>query len=146
MRRVRLIGIVLLAVLVLAGCGSLTPVTEQGRDIQGLYNILFVAAGEIVPAVAVKTWDEYVREKFFVPLGMTRTTTSYKQLLATPNIATPHNEFEGKIRIREVLTIVGNFNHEFTIGRSWSRFCTQYKGLLNNNTNKMESTNFYIKN
>ena len=44
MRRARLIGILLLAVLVLAGCGSLTPVTEQGRDIQGLYNILFVAA------------------------------------------------------------------------------------------------------
>ena len=44
MRRARLIGTVLIAVLVLAGCGSLTPVTEQGRDIQWLYNILFVAA------------------------------------------------------------------------------------------------------
>jgi cytochrome c oxidase subunit II len=47
MRRVRLIGILLLAVLALAGCGSLTPVTEQGRDIQGLYNILFVAAAVV---------------------------------------------------------------------------------------------------
>src|SRR6185295_7544692 len=44
-------------------------------------------------------WDEYVREKFFAPLGMTRTTTSYKQLLATPNIATPHNEMAGKINV-----------------------------------------------
>jgi cytochrome c oxidase subunit II len=44
MRRARLTGTVGVAVLVLAGCGSLTPVTEQGRDIQGLYNILFVAA------------------------------------------------------------------------------------------------------
>ena len=44
MRRARLIGTVLIAVLALAGCGSLTPVTEQGRDIQGLYNVLFVAA------------------------------------------------------------------------------------------------------
>jgi predicted small secreted protein len=34
MRRARLIGIVLLAVLVLAGCGSLTPVTEQGHDVR----------------------------------------------------------------------------------------------------------------
>jgi cytochrome c oxidase subunit 2 len=42
-----LIGILLLAVLALAGCGSLTPVTEQGRDIQGLYNILFVAAAVV---------------------------------------------------------------------------------------------------
>src|SRR4029453_11366260 len=44
MRRARLIGIPLVAVLVLAGCGSLTPVTEQGHDIRDLYNILFVAA------------------------------------------------------------------------------------------------------
>jgi cytochrome c oxidase subunit 2 len=47
MRRARLIGIVLVAVLALAGCGTLTPVTEQGRDIQGLYNILFVAAAVV---------------------------------------------------------------------------------------------------
>ena len=47
MRRARLIGTALVAVLVLAGCGSLTPVTEQGRDIQGLYNILFVAAAVV---------------------------------------------------------------------------------------------------
>ena len=47
MRRARLIGTVLVAVLVLAGCGSLTPVTEQGRDIQDLYNLLFVVAAVI---------------------------------------------------------------------------------------------------
>jgi cytochrome c oxidase subunit 2 len=46
-RRARLIGTVLVAVLVLAGCGSLTPVTEQGRDIRDLYNLLFVIAAVI---------------------------------------------------------------------------------------------------
>jgi CubicO group peptidase (beta-lactamase class C family) len=65
----------------------------------GYQNIMFLAAGEVVPVITGKSWDDYVREKFFVPLRMTRTTTSYKQLLATPNIATPHNEFEGKIRV-----------------------------------------------
>ena len=47
MRRARLIGIALVAVLVLAGCGSLTPVTEEGAEIRDLYNILFVAAAII---------------------------------------------------------------------------------------------------
>jgi cytochrome c oxidase subunit II len=47
MRRARLIGIVMAAVLVLAGCGSLTPVTEEGVEIRGLYNLLFVAAAII---------------------------------------------------------------------------------------------------
>src|SRR4029450_8916677 len=47
MRRARLIGPVGVAVLALAGCGSPTPVTEQGHDVRDLYNILFVAAAVV---------------------------------------------------------------------------------------------------
>jgi cytochrome c oxidase subunit 2 len=70
MRRARLIGIVLLAVLVLAGCGTLTPVTEQGRDIQGLYNILFVAAAIVfvlVEAAIVFSVVRYRRRSDMLP-------------------------------------------------------------------------------
>jgi CubicO group peptidase (beta-lactamase class C family) len=65
----------------------------------GYQNIMFLTAGEIVPALTGKSWDDYVREKFFAPLGMARTTTSFKQLMRTPNVATPHNEFEGRVRV-----------------------------------------------
>ena len=65
----------------------------------GYNNIMFLAAGEIVPVVTGKSWDDFLRERFFVPLGMTRTTTRYKQLLATPNIAIPHNELRGNLRV-----------------------------------------------
>jgi cytochrome c oxidase subunit 2 len=47
MRRAQLIGTVMVSVLVLAGCGSLTPVTEQGVEIRDLYNVLFIAAAII---------------------------------------------------------------------------------------------------
>jgi CubicO group peptidase (beta-lactamase class C family) len=73
--------------------------TSSFRSRYGYQNIMFLAAGEIVQAITDKTWDDYVREKFFLPLGMTRTMTSYKQLLETANIAIPHNEFEDKIRV-----------------------------------------------
>lgn len=73
--------------------------TSSFRSRFGYQNILFMAAGEIVPILTGKSWDDYLREKFFMPLGMTRTTSSYKQLLETPNITTPHNEFEGKVRV-----------------------------------------------
>lgn len=69
------------------------------RSRYGYQNIMFLTAGEIVPVITGKSWDDYVREKFFTPLGMSRTTTSYKQLLATTNIATPHNEVDGKVRV-----------------------------------------------
>jgi len=70
MRRARLIGTVLVAVLVLAGCGSLTPVTEQGRDIRDLYNILFVAAAIVfvlVEAAIVFSVVRYRRRSDMLP-------------------------------------------------------------------------------
>jgi len=73
--------------------------TSSFRSRFGYQNIMFLAAGEIVPVITGKSWDDYVRERFFVPLGMTRTTTSYKQLLKTANIAIPHNEFAGRMRV-----------------------------------------------
>lgn len=73
--------------------------TTSFRSRYGYQNIMFLTAGEIVPVITGKSWDDYVREKFFTPLGMSRTTTSYKKLLATANIATPHNEVDGKIRV-----------------------------------------------
>jgi cytochrome c oxidase subunit II len=47
MRRVRTIGVALAAALLLGGCGMYAPVTEQGRDIHDLYNLLFVAAAVV---------------------------------------------------------------------------------------------------
>jgi CubicO group peptidase (beta-lactamase class C family) len=69
------------------------------RSHYGYQNIMFLTAGEIVPAVTGKSWDDYVREKFFVPLGMTRTNTTFKQLSAAENVATPHNEVDGRVRV-----------------------------------------------
>lgn len=69
------------------------------RSRYGYQNIMFLAAGEIVPAVTGKSWDEYVREKFFVPLGMTRSNTTYRQLTASRNVATPHNETDGRVKV-----------------------------------------------
>ena len=76
----------------------LKPATSF-RSRFGYQNIMFLTAGEIIPVVTGKSWDDFLRERFFTPLGMTRTTTVYKQLLATPNIATPHNELNGTLRV-----------------------------------------------
>ena len=73
--------------------------TSSFRSCFGYQNILFVTAGEIIPVITGKTWDEFVRERFFLPLGMTRTITTHKQLLAATNVAAPHNELEGTLRV-----------------------------------------------
>ena len=68
------------------------------RGRYGYQNIMFLAAGEIVPAVTGKSWDDYVRERFFAPLGMARSNTTYRQLMSSQNVATPHNEVGGRVR------------------------------------------------
>jgi cytochrome c oxidase subunit 2 len=70
MRRARLIGTVLVAVLVLAGCGSLTPVTDVGEEVRDLYNVLFAVAAVIfvlVEAAIVFAVVRYRRRSDMLP-------------------------------------------------------------------------------
>lgn len=65
------------------------------RENYGYSNIMFLAAGEIIPVVTGKSWDEYIAEKFFTPLAMTNANTSITQFKLGQDIATPHNEKDG---------------------------------------------------
>lgn len=57
----------------------------------GYSNIMFLTAGEIIPAVEEISWDEFVKKSFFDPLGMSRTTTTIKDLDKLGNVAQPHH-------------------------------------------------------
>ncbi len=67
------------------------------RASYGYSNIMFLAAGEIVPAVTGRSWDEFVRTEFFQPIGMNRTYTSVDSLAGMANVATPHAEQDGAV-------------------------------------------------
>ncbi|HKP73621.1 MAG TPA: serine hydrolase, partial [Pyrinomonadaceae bacterium] len=73
--------------------------TSSFRSRYGYQNIMFLAAGQIVPAVTGKSWDDYVKERFLAPLGMSSTTTTVRDFTPGGNIAAPHNELDGKLRV-----------------------------------------------
>lgn len=73
----------------------LKPVSSF-RSRYGYQNLMFTAAGRIVEKVSGKTWGEFVKERILTPLGMTRTTTTVRDL--KDNYAMPHNESGGKLR------------------------------------------------
>jgi CubicO group peptidase (beta-lactamase class C family) len=73
--------------------------TSSFRSRYGYQNIMFLAAGEIVAKVSGKSWDEFVRERFFNPLGMKMTTTSVRAFKPGDDVATPHNEMDGRVRV-----------------------------------------------
>ena len=65
----------------------------------GYQNLMFIAAGRIVEKVSGKTWAQFVSEKILQPLGMTNTETSIKQFKTGDNVAMPHNESGGQLRV-----------------------------------------------
>jgi CubicO group peptidase (beta-lactamase class C family) len=64
----------------------------------GYQNIMFLTAGQIIPRVTGKSWDDFVRDRIFTPLGMTSTNTTVTALKSFDNVATPHDKFDGKVQ------------------------------------------------
>lgn len=54
--------------------------TAPNRQRWQYNNFMFLAQGVIAEKLTGKTWEENIREKIFVPLGMTRSTTSIPEL------------------------------------------------------------------
>ncbi len=68
------------------------------RSRYGYQNIMYTAAGEIVPAVTDTSWREFIRVRIFEPLGMHASSTSLDALADNGNVATPHGKIGGRVR------------------------------------------------
>ncbi|HEV8712564.1 MAG TPA: serine hydrolase domain-containing protein, partial [Candidatus Binatia bacterium] len=64
----------------------------------GYQNIMYLAAGQIIPAVTGQSWDTFVQERIFTPLGMTASHTSVTALPSGGDVAAPHAWIEGKVQ------------------------------------------------
>jgi CubicO group peptidase (beta-lactamase class C family) len=74
----------------------LEPATSL-RSRFGYSNFMFLAAGQVIPSVTGRSWDDFIRHRLFHPLGMTRSTTSVRELEGMDNVASPHTEVEGRV-------------------------------------------------
>lgn len=63
----------------------------------GYQNLMFLAAGQIVGKMNGKTWDEFIEDRIFTPLGMTSSGTTIRDFKNGDNVATPHAKFDEKI-------------------------------------------------
>jgi len=66
------------------------PQKYSFRGGYGYSNLMFISAGEVIREVAGRPWDEFVKDRFFDPLGMNRTITSTNELEEKGNFAIPH--------------------------------------------------------
>jgi CubicO group peptidase (beta-lactamase class C family) len=70
--------------------GSMRDWNIPGRSGYGYSNIMFLTAGEIIPVVEQQSWDDFLKNTFFDPLGMKNTTTTIRGLENAGNVAHPH--------------------------------------------------------
>ena len=68
------------------------------RSTFGYQNIMYLTAGEVIETVSGGTWDAFVKERFFTPLGMSESSTSTNDLRGKLNVATPHAKLDGVVR------------------------------------------------
>jgi CubicO group peptidase (beta-lactamase class C family) len=68
---------------------KLEPAAPPGREFH-YNNLMFVAAGEVIEAVSGLSWDAFVQQRIFGPLGMAESTTSVRALDGRTNVASPH--------------------------------------------------------
>jgi len=60
-------------------------------------NIFYLAAGKVIEKVTGKPWGEFLKERIYLPLGMTNTHASLEAVKPIINKADAHFEIDGKI-------------------------------------------------
>ena len=75
------------------------PLTHPLRATFEYNNITWIAAGEVIEERSGMSWDRFLEERIFTPLGMSRANTSVVPLSKMDNVATPHIELpDGQLK------------------------------------------------
>jgi CubicO group peptidase (beta-lactamase class C family) len=77
------------------------PQSNAFRTTYGYQNIMYIAAGELLGAVAGMSWDEFMEERVFRSLGMRRSTTRADVVATRDNVASSHIRVDGQVEAVE---------------------------------------------
>lgn len=111
---------------IIRGIRNLPP-TWSLRTQFGYQNLMFITAGEIVRTASGLSWEDFVKQRIFAPLGMTSTTTSTNALRGFANVASPHATFDHVVQAIPWRNIdnaapAGSINSNATDMSKWLRF------------------------
>jgi CubicO group peptidase (beta-lactamase class C family) len=60
-------------------------------------NVLYLVAGQLIPAVSGKSWDDFIKDRIFKPLSMIESSTTVKAIRPGVNAISPHTNVDGKV-------------------------------------------------
>jgi len=68
-------------------------------------NLLYMVAGQIIPAVTGKSWEDFVTERILDPLQMQPCAASYTRISDRSDVAAPHVVIKGELKAIPVLNM-----------------------------------------
>lgn len=69
------------------------------RSTFGYQNLMYLAAGQLIARVSGKSWDDFIRQRLFAPLGMSASGTSIRDFKSSDNVASPHAKVDDKVEV-----------------------------------------------
>jgi CubicO group peptidase (beta-lactamase class C family) len=72
------------------------PLSYSLRSSYTYQNLMYIVAGEVIKKISGQTWDDFITERLFKPIGMTNTYANYSKIPASTAKTTPHYEDEEK--------------------------------------------------
>jgi len=80
------------------------PLATSFRSTYNYDNVLYDVAGAVVEATSGRSWDDFVRERVFAPLGMTSSLPSVVAARPGDDLAAPHGTVGGRLQVVPVDT------------------------------------------
>lgn len=92
----------------------------------GYQNIMYLAAGQMIPSITTKSWDDFIAERIFTPLGMKYSSTTIRNLSKSDDVSTPHVKIDGKVepvawRLIDNIGPAGSINSNAVDMAQWVR-------------------------
>ena len=73
------------------------PLVYDFRSGYAYDNILYLAAAEVIEEVSGLSWEDFITEKIFIPLEMTRSVSRFSTLRQHDNLAMSHTRRNGEL-------------------------------------------------
>jgi len=97
----------------------------------GYTNAAFLTAGEIIPKATGMQWEDFIKQKIFMPLGMNNTLALSKDFPNAPNKCSAHTMADGKL-IKIPFCLIDNLAPAGSIGSSVNDMSHWVTALLAN--------------
>lgn len=74
------------------------PPSSSFRSAYAYNNLMFLVAGKVIESVSGMSWEDFITERIFKPVGMKRSSAKVSDLKNRDNIATPHAKVNGILK------------------------------------------------